>query len=46
MGGGPTCSRAIVRSAGQALRLRASVIRDDIIQPAILQQMLRSLLSG
>ncbi len=45
MGGGPACNHAVVRSAGQALRLRASAIRDDITQPAIQQQMLRYVLA-
>lgn len=45
MGGGPPCNHAVVRSAGQALRLRASVIRDGITQPAIQRQMLRYVLA-
>jgi CRP-like cAMP-binding protein len=45
MGGGPACNQAVVRSAGQALRLRASAIRDDITQPVIQQQMLRYVLA-
>jgi CRP-like cAMP-binding protein len=45
MGGGSTCNHAVVRSAGQALRLRASVFRDGITEPAIQQQMLRYVLA-
>jgi len=45
LGGGSTCSRAVVRSAGQALRLHASVIRDEVTQPAMLQLMQRYVLA-
>lgn len=45
MGGGSACNHAVVRSAGQALRLRASVIRDHISRPAVLQLMLRYVLA-